>query len=240
MTSFPTTLDSHDSLEPQRAFVALYDVLGFTSRMRLKGLDQVRVGYRKLTRTKLDVAGLVPVFSGLGGQYRRLASTIFSDTVLLWCDDNWEAVQTLITGAANLIATAVDMGWPLRGGLAYGDCVLDRQSRTFIGEPIIDAYEAEQSQLWIGAALTRSLTNHPLLGERIRALEDVVQYRVPTKESNAPLDYAVHWCPYGSRSVIELQQAMNASEEKFRVYYRNTIAYVQDKCQGYHSAATTA
>ena len=117
MTSFPTTLDSHDSLEPQRAFVALYDVLGFTSRMRLKGLDQVRVGYRELTRTKLDVAGLVPVFSGLGGQYRRLASTIFSDTVLLWCDDNWEAVQTLITGAANLIATAVDMGWPLRGGL---------------------------------------------------------------------------------------------------------------------------
>src|SRR6266568_7866780 len=198
-----TINDYRDSVEPQLAFVGLFDVLGFKSRLSDHGLDEVRSGYRQLVDRKVD-AGVVPVFSGAGGTYRRLATTIFSDTILLWCIDEWEAVQTLVTGAAYLLATAVDMRWPLRGALAYGQCVLDRQSRTFIGQPIIEAYEAEQAQEWVGAALTSSVTCHPLLGARVQSLEDVVEYPVPVKDGHHALTHALHWCPYSSRASVEL------------------------------------
>src|SRR6266568_416242 len=89
-----TINDYRDSVEPQLAFVGLFDVLGFKSRLSDHGLDEVRSGYRQLVDRKVD-AGVVPVFSGAGGTYRRLATTIFSDTILLWCIDEWEAVQTL-------------------------------------------------------------------------------------------------------------------------------------------------
>jgi hypothetical protein len=85
-----------------------------------------------------------------------------------------------------MVAAAVDVGWPLRGALAYGECVLDRDTRTFIGQPIIDAYKTEEIQQWIGASLHRSVHNHPSMGERILRLEDIVAYDVPPKRRSQP------------------------------------------------------
>ena len=184
---------------------------------------------------KLD-AGIIPVFSASGGVERRLATTIFSDTILFWCNDEWEAVQTLIGGAAYLVAAAIDMRWPLRGALAYGECVLDRASRTFIGQPIIDAYEVEQSQEWVGAAVSSSVIAHPLLGTPISRLEDVVEYSVPVKPKCQQLNYALHWCPYSSLAREQLETMKAAAPEDKKRYYENALKYVLDRCKGWHPA----
>jgi hypothetical protein len=113
----PVVDEHRDSLEPQQAFVSLFDVLGFKDRLREQGLDAILAGYRQLRRTKLD-CGRIPVLSAGGGGEHRIASTIASDTILFWCNDDWDAVQTLITASACLLAAAIDIGWPLRGCVA--------------------------------------------------------------------------------------------------------------------------
>jgi hypothetical protein len=126
-------LDDHrDSTQPQQAFVAVFDVLGFKQRLQEQGLDLILSGYRQLRQTKLQ-CGTIPVLSPGGGAHHRIGSTIASDTILFWCSDDWAAVQTLISASACLIAATMDMGWPLRGALAYGRCVLDRETRDILG-----------------------------------------------------------------------------------------------------------
>ena len=233
-----TLNEFRDSSEPQLVFVALFDVLGFKSRLRSEGLDSVRFGYRDLMNRKLEAAGTIPVLSRTGGTNHLIASTIFSDTILLWCNDEWDALQTLLASAAYLVAKAVDMRWPLRGALAYGNCVLDRNSRTFIGQPIIEAYEAEQSQQWVGAAITRSLLDHPVVSGRLGALEDIIEYSVPVKDGLPALSHALHWCPYSSRARQELETArLTTSNQDAKLYYSNAILYVTKDCGGYHSGA---
>ncbi len=159
---------------------------------------------------------------------------IFSDTILLWCDDNWDAVQTLIDAVAITIADGIDSGWPIRGGVAYGSCVIDQNTSTFVGQPIIDAYFTEQSQLWVGAALHPSVINHPILGRRIIELDNVIRYAVPVKNSPQQLDYAIHWCPYSTRALREIHRLSGLTTIwSAKKKYAATRIYLRTTCQGW-------
>ncbi len=115
---------SHDDPNPRASFVALFDVLGFKDRIASFPLDKIVADYRNLIAIK-RLAGRTPVVTRGGLESWAVATTVFSDTILLWCDDTWDAVQTLVGACAHLLASAVDIGWPLRGSLAYGECVLN-------------------------------------------------------------------------------------------------------------------
>lgn len=231
-----TVAAHHDSLEPQKAYVALFDVLGFKKRLSDEGLGTTLNTYLALVRAKTE-AGSISIATSSGLIHHQVGSTIFSDTILFWCDDNLDAARSILSASAHLISDAIDMGWPLRGGLAYGDCVLDRDSRTFIGQPIVDAHETEQSQQWIGASLHRSMLEHSTDGASIQRQEDVIKYPVPTKKDTLVLKYAIHWCPYSFRARKSLTQLRaNQTDAKVALYYDNTTAYIQKTCSEFHSA----
>jgi hypothetical protein len=227
-----TFSDHRNSLSPQQAFVAFFDVLGFQSRLRQVGLREVLHAYNSLVEMK-EQADRLSVFSSEGVLFTRVGSTIFSDSILFWCYDHSGSVQKLFNAAAFLIAAAIDIRWPLRGGLAYGECVLDPQTSTFIGQPIIDAYNTEESQQWIGAGLHVSILQHLLLGGSTGMGKDVIEYEVPTKKGQPGLTHAIHWCPYSRHarvSIGEMKHSVN--EKKIKTYYDLTLAYVADKCAG--------
>jgi hypothetical protein len=231
--TIPTVDAFHNSLQPQQSFVAVFDVLGFKERVAHSNLDALVREYRHFVNTQ-TWATTIPVATPAGVHQWRVADAIFSDTILLWCDDNWDSVQTLITASACLIASALDLSWPIRGGLAYGNCVLDRVSRTFIGQPIIDAHITEQNQKWIGAALHSSIIQHPTLGRNIIRLEDVVKYPVPTKLFSKKLEYAIHWCPYSTHAQSIINRLSNQTNKlKVKRKYYATKTYLKSTCQGY-------
>lgn len=235
----PTVEAYHNTLQPRQSFVALFDVLGFKNRVAHSDLQALVSEYRHFVNTQ-TWATTIPVASRRGVHQWRVGDAIFSDTILLWCDDAWDAVQTLLTASASLIASALDIGWPIRGGLAYGNCVLDRQTLTFIGQPIVDAYYTEQSQVWVGAALHQSVIDHPTLGRSILRLEDVIKYSVPTKFRSPTLEYAIHWCPYSARAlqvVSQLAQQSNNCQAKRK--YAATRRYLKSTCQGYWATHET-
>jgi len=222
-----------DAPTPQRAFVALFDVLGFRERLRRQPLRVVLDDYRRLQLAKTE-SGAISVFTGRELQHWNVGTTVFSDTILLWADDDWEAAQSLISACAHLLAAATDMGMPLRGGVAYGECALDRVSRTFVGQPIVDAYLTEQAQNWVGAALHPSVTGHVSLGTSIRKLEEVLAYPVPVKRGSAPLEYAIHWCPYSHQGLQQINSlARDAGSCSVRRKYAATRRYCRRACEGY-------
>lgn len=214
----------------------MFDVLGFEERLRQSGLDAVLAGYEQLRRT-VTQAEVVAVFSPSVSAYHRTGSIVVSDTILLWCNDDWNAVQTLISASAHLMSDAIDLGWPLRGAIAYGRCVLDRDSDTYVGLPIVDVARTEKCQAWVGAALHQSVLDHPIFGSPIRALEDVIEYSVPVKSRCPVLTHALHWCAYSGRARAALEEARDRIQEAdVREYYSRTLAYVLDRCAGYWAA----
>jgi len=126
-----------------------------------------------------------------------------------------------------LRAAALDIDWPLRGAIAYGECVMDRNTRTFIGQPIIDAYELEESQKWIGTAFHESVVNHSSLKKGILQLDEVIQYNIPVKAGIKSTSYALNWYAYGSNSEAILNKHIGmAYSTKVTTYYKNTLKYV--------------
>jgi hypothetical protein len=223
----------HSSLQPQQLFVTIFDVLGFKQRVAQVPLPAFVTGYRNFIKTQ-GRANTIHVVTGTGLQNWSVGQAIFSDTIILWCDDNWDAVQTLIDASAITISDALDAGWPIRGAIAYGSCVIDQATSTFVGQPIVDAHIAEQSQIWIGAALHPTMTNHPSLGAAITRLDNVIRYPVPVKSGSRPLDFAIHWCPYSARALTEVNRLSGGTRDiDARRKYGTTRAYLRQTCQGY-------
>jgi hypothetical protein len=80
----------HDSLKPQQAFVAFFDVLGFQARLRQHPLSEILGSYRNLAQAKTH-SGTIPILSARGVTYHQVGSTIFSDSILFWCNADWGA-----------------------------------------------------------------------------------------------------------------------------------------------------
>lgn len=126
---------------------------------------------------------------------------VFSDTILFWSNaDEW-SVQVLFEHVAALITKSLALMLPLRVGIAFGECEIDTDRGIYIGPAIVDAYQTEVAQLWIGGACHPSCEIDPLF--RYYIIEElglVVEYTVPTR-SNAKLGMALNWVNYGSNRV---------------------------------------
>jgi hypothetical protein len=220
---------------PSQAFVAVLDVLGFKNRLKRTPLTQLVSDYRQLLRLAAYCSSL-PVGSARGLEKWTVGRAIFSDSVLLCCDDGWEELRTLISCVADLEARALESGWPFRGAIAYGECVLDLAGGVFVGQPIVDAFLAAESQEWIGVGLHATVIQHPLLGSRIKGVEDVVEYPVPAKRCVTPMSHAVQWGPTTTGAVSALKSlSATADSCRSRRKYAATVRFLKKTCQGMHA-----
>ncbi|SRR6266487_1107142 len=218
-----------------KAFVGVFDVLGFKNRIDSTPLGELVAGYRRLVHLK-RLAARVPVLEQGRSYVQRVNTTVFSDTILMWCRDSARELDGLLVASAALMASAIDEGWPLRGGVAYGDAVLTIRDRIFVGPAIVDAFLMEQSQKWVGAALHPSVLAHPKFGQSIRQHDCVTRYPVPTGWSKKRLstDYAIHWGPFSTRGRRTLEKlAAPIKDVGVRRKYRSALRYLHTKCKGF-------
>jgi len=170
---------STDSPDPASRFVGVFDVLGFKNRLHHEGLATVAAGYRDLRRQAL-LANRLPVVGPGLHEVWTTRLVIASDTILVWSDDDPESVDSFLTTCGFLIGYAFNIGWLLRGGIAYGECIMNAVDLEFLGQPIIDALLLEKRQEWIGAGLDRSCeraTSFPTL----QTSDSLAQYAIPVK-----------------------------------------------------------
>lgn len=123
-----------DSEQPEKAAlfaVALFDVLGFEDLVRSQGVIEIRRKYEAL----IDQAVALPdgrILNLIDGAmvvgYMQNTHAYFSDTILLWQPLDRLFAKPFVSRCADMVATALQMGMPLRGALALGPAELDKET----------------------------------------------------------------------------------------------------------------
>lgn len=224
---------------PQPYFVALLDLLGYASHLYdgdrhrgPRGLESLYETYflllhalqseTNLAWLELDPNGdgrIVPISEVVSHQ-------VFSDTILLWAPP--DKARFLVVSICRLMLHALARGAPLRGALAFGDCILDEPKGILLGYPMVDAARAERSQDWVGVGVlpeaAACLSGHPA----------IVAYPVPMKATASGqtlrLEHAVAWhyaeeTPFAAATYLERLASVAPSDAAAK--YQNAIAFVR-------------
>ena len=218
--------------------LAVFDVLGFSARLERDGLENVVRMYRDLIDRAVLIEAMrclgarpigdgtrVPVLFALPVEY-----AYFSDTILLWVPLEPLFAAPFISRCAALICEALKLGVPLRGAIALGHAVLDKETKTFIGEPLVEAARLEAAQGWLGATFAPSATWPPFLAEVEPKF--LLEYAIPIKDgmdryaSPVALDWPRKWRETANLpSLVDVLSSMSQTHP--HPYYDAASAFVR-------------
>jgi hypothetical protein len=165
-----------------RRYVAICDVLGFSERVKVSDLKTLVNEYEQLLAevrsctsfpiTKIAVGSLNDPGPVEMGNY-NIDYCIFSDSIILWseaivssCAEGlspypWAPGWLFFFALSRLVGIGLIKGLPLRIGVAFGESVMDAYRRIYVGKAVVDAYETEHRQEWIGVACHPSCLDAP-------------------------------------------------------------------------------
>lgn len=224
--------------ESRTVLLAKFDILGFSARVRSEPISEVRRIYDRLRQVtveqyELESFDLLRMDDVLAPAVLRLdvESVVFSDSVFAWVPMKKGFANPFITWCCHFVCEALVLGIPVRGAIAAGEAILDRDTDTYMGEPILDAHELEETQEWIGLAFSHQATWPPLIADISPRL--LMEYPIPVKKKHtAPLSLSPDWprvwrhrfgeCPSSRlRSLAETQPSGK------RKYYLNAAAFAE-------------
>ncbi len=233
----PMVADPRDTSFPPKAqrFVGCFDVLGFKRYVTSTPLDTILEAYERLLRdaqyfTEIPVAKL---YRKGGGRVdvERVPYQIFSDTILIWsAGSGGEHIQNFLQSCCCLVAASIRVGLPLRGGVAFGECLMDPPGGRYVGKAIVDSHETEKIQEWIGIGLHESCFASPI-GKNLAKFEDVIAFEVPVKEKAPAIEHTLRWHGYSDVNIEELlrgllARASGAQEAETKI--RNTLTFCRN------------
>jgi hypothetical protein len=165
-------------------YVALVDVLGFREIINSDS-DGTRIS------RYLETMQRVSRESGVG-------FVVFSDSIILASDgDDHESCLRIARACSCLTGELLHQDMALRGAIAFGQ--FSRKSLSegvFVaGRAIVDAYEYEQRQNWVGVMLAPSAV------KRLRSIRELCEYKGTPDELRRRID----WLTYIQRAQIPFQ-----------------------------------
>ncbi len=122
----------------------------------------------------------------------------------------------------------------LRGAVAYGETIINKSKRIFLGKPILDAHNLEKAQEWLGIAI------HPSCHKKIESLNTEIipiwfsECSPKLKDNyNQEVKYVLNWAQNEQKEIYPetltiLKEMQKNSEDNRIIYkYENTITYVE-------------
>ena len=170
--------------------VACCDILGFKKLVKSKPLDELLKGelarfYEllifSLTQKWKDLKDLAQ-FPEFRGEQKRVRIAWFSDTYLICgINDDEDSHYNVIETVAWLVSVTMDTQTPVRAGVAYGEFYDKPENELYVGKALVEAYELEQAQEWVGGALSPKAARKTPQD----AMCHLKEYRVPLKTKTA-------------------------------------------------------
>lgn len=225
-----------------------FDVLGFSNRVKEMGLSAIYDKYVALTElvkssfvgagflirdtpdASVDDEGNRAILLGVG--VMDFASMYFSDTMLMWCTWHEMTFDIAIDSVLDFFCESLILDLPLRGAVSFGQAIMDPRHGVFLGEPIIEAYKAEEGQKWAGISFGPSVAR-PQGGDRRnigpphRFLRYKAQIKDPADETVYPL--ALDW-PRRFREKhpdMDLNRLLARYIESGHPYWQTTLTFVE-------------
>ena len=223
--------------EKMRIMLGFFDVLAFSKRVENEGPEETAKLYHRLIETTVKKEAsrcLGAISDGTGARFMTLFSldvktAYFSDTIFMWAPLERAFADAFVSHCATFVCEALAMDIPIRGAIALGEAVMDSETGTYIGMPIVEAASCEKIQEWLGVVYAPSATWPPFMAEVHPNL--FMEYDVPVKLGHADvlppvaLDWTRRWEElYGTPAATKLIEMNGLSpHEKLE----NAIAYVE-------------
>ena len=121
--------------QPENRFVAFFDILGFKDSVLKEEHDVI---YEKLYKLSNHINVLEKPFTGENGEIvaSNLKTYNFSDSIIIFSKtDSKEDFNTFYLSAIVLFSKAINMGIPLKGGIAHGKITINQSKKIFFGQP---------------------------------------------------------------------------------------------------------
>ncbi|HEX8174097.1 MAG TPA: hypothetical protein VF543_03140 [Pyrinomonadaceae bacterium] len=190
-------------------YIAMIDILGFAHLVETSPLMQIVEQTESILRGWPDNLYLAWVAinddgSLTSGYSYELGKAHFSDTLILWTRPIDETFKyktqeefCFLQTVSQIICNGFLSGMPLRAGIGFGECYIDEEKGTYIGQALVNAYNVEKVQEWVGGALH---PNCPAV-ESMNEGEDyggvLVRHSIPVKPgSKLNLDVALDWTTF--------------------------------------------
>ncbi|MCK4351791.1 hypothetical protein KAW65_00095 [candidate division WOR-3 bacterium] len=213
--------------------LCLFDVLGFESLLNRIGLKKLAERYDKLTeyvkeqRGGIDIVPTPDRHVAIG--WFVVDNAYFSDTFLFWTSYNKISLPHFTYLIAETICYGIEHELPLRGTLTVGEMILDGNSGTYLGKPIIEAVRTEQLQQWIGLSFGPSFSKPDF--KKGFYLNTVLPYKSHYKDKANPLatgmvvDWPRRWRETRKANIRSLVSRMD-KDLKFSQYYIKTLEFI--------------
>jgi hypothetical protein len=224
--------------------VAFFDILGFRVRLLSTPLVELARDYEKriveshFFNRPYNSSGKTPtLFKDHPKDLPWCAQYVFSDSIILVSHEaDIMSCMKLLVYAWRLSQHFMAVSTPLRGGIAYGELYQNPNLNVVIGKALAKAYELEECQNWIGAAIDVSVVKRfPDVFDRDEypVLKDLLfEYAVPMKDGTTRRLKTINWrwnlvVEKGTRSLFS-----DSDNPKVIEKVRNTLKYVETFVQG--------
>ena len=221
--------------------VALLDILGFKNRIKNTPLESLAKQYERavaetanaLNKPMGSSSQNPTLFSNKQGNEEYCKRFVFSDSIILFSNDHSEAsALKLLIYTWRFMQALLGAGFPVRGGIAYGEVYVNPSLNVFLGKGLTSAYELEQKQNWIGVSIDESVIGVcSLLARELESdslLRNVLwKYDVPFKNGQQEKMHTINWrfnliVERGTRSLFKL-----TGDKNIDVKIDNTLEYAK-------------
>ena len=223
------------SRRPQ--YIVTLDVLGFKHLINTRPLDEIVEMYKDLidvgTPIKFSISGESSKTTNLVAEDIIIEHTVFSDSMIIWTEPTKSNITYFGYFLSLLMEHSIVKQLPLRFGIAYGECEMDIGAQIFVGKPIVDAYQTESNQEWIGGAFHKSCYSAPYF-DLMKNLNFAISYNIPIKgEKEHKLEFAVNWVHshfYKNSNLEDLRSAViegaDKANQKHKKKWLNTVHFI--------------
>ncbi|WP_028524118.1 hypothetical protein [Runella limosa] len=232
-------------------YLAHIDILGFKQMLKKNNQSELERIFEKNIKPSIQDSLIANAGSDryewqLDGTLARnlraatINSIVFSDTLIFWTnDDTAKSFLQLINVISNLFHLNTNyFHIPLRGAIAYGSLKFEdplfvlpnaqiKQTALF-GEAIVDAYELEQIQNWLGCAISRKSidafhSSNPSEEEKELFFKNIIDYSVPIKKISKFFGFQYVKKSHMDMSVLQWVDSRDINITKENVYKCFTI-----------------
>lgn len=250
--------ESHSHFAPKigKFTLAFFDILGFVSIVKSTPLPDLSLRFNRLLNiTETNIRPTNPdlyqtpqesIFPNHPYTLPYCERYIFSDSIILIShDETSESALKLMIYSWRLFQTFLAAGFPLRGTITHGDLYINKSSNLVLGMALIDAYEKEQEQDWIGAYVDPSVWEaNPELMDDAKTPKSLLgilfpEYDVPLKSGETRKLRSINWrfnltVKLGTKSLFPQaeQEGITRKQQHTLEYAKwirsSTLAYVSN------------
>ena len=184
-------------MQSNKRYVAHFDMLGFkTAVLRNQKEAWGALSDLQACMSKIERMGLIDLSKGETIE-DRVKCYIFSDSILMFTlGDSRADLMSILIFASQLFGDSLHACVPLRGGIAFGDFLVDLDLHLFCGVPFVRAYELGERAQWSGIVVDDNIAEHCTKhGDPTTygGKSTLIKWDVPLKNNNKESQWVINW-----------------------------------------------